>query len=441
MTPVLFDYQEKAVKGILDNNYYGLMIPCGDGKTLIILEAIKRLLRKGKIQNVLIIAPLRVIYSVWKQESEKWEYGFKFHIQHGKTYIETPPAAHIYLTTPDLILKKNFKIPITDMLVIDESTKFKNWTSKRFKIIRKYLPYYKRRIISTGSLTPKSLLNLFSQVYLMDLGKHLGKYITHYKNKYFYPTGYGGYTWELKEKSFDIITDTIKPFCIYVKSLRKNQRIKYNIITLEGSKDFYQKYKQLKKDFSLKVKEGEIIAKKTVSLISKLRQLSTGACYLDNETTHTFHTKKVEALIDLVEELQGEPLLVAYNFSHEYRAASEKFKKTLPVICGKTSVKQSEKLIKRWNNRELPVLFVHPAAMAHGLNLQYGGHTVLWYSLTNDPELYHQLNNRLNRHGQEHTVTIHNFLVKNTLEFDVRQSLIDKEQVQNAVLQKFIPST
>lgn len=433
---MLKDYQSLLVEKIIANQSYGLFLPCGSGKTLTTLESIKRLKAADRIDSALIIAPLGVIDNdVWQNEVKKFGYDFTFHL----VTKDDTGNADIYMLNPEKLLSIK-RLPFFDMLIIDESTKFKNHGSQRFKMLKALLKNHNicRRLILSGTPAPKGYINLWSQVYILDEGRRLGKYITHFRDRYFMRSGYKGYDYKLLPQAGDAIISKIEDVVDYYipKHLLDLAKPVINNIEIKLSRDQKRIYDQYKRDAVTYIDGAKLVSFNHMNLRAKLRQLSSGQCYDNNKgEVVKFFDNKLKALSDLVESLQGNPLLVAYNFNHELDAINTFFKKPFPVVKGGITPSESKAILVKWNKGEVNVLLVQVNARSHGLNLQFGGHTLCWFSPTYDLEIYDQLNARLyGRIGQTEQVTIHHLITKGTMDKVIFQSLVNKADVQKAIL-------
>lgn len=470
-----YAYQKKAVKFLLEHAASALFLDPGLGKTSITLAAIKLLKQKKVLDKVLLIAPLRVCYSVWPKEVEKWQdfHGLRVQVLHGSKKDEALKAdADVYVINPEgldwLLQVKKTKVvsPKTgkvttkvdvdlrrwkalgfDTLVIDELSKFKHTSTNRFKALKLVLNTFRRRWGLTGSPASNGLMDLFGQCYILDQGRTLGPYITHYRMKYFNPSRDGS-SWVLREGADEKIYERLAPLALRMAAddyLDMPALVENNIrVDLPG--DVLQVYSQLEDDLIAKLGDGVVVASNAAAASMKCRQVVNGGIYLDPDIEKlvkapkskrewlNLHTEKVDALADLIEELQGSPLLVAYDFEHDLDRLREKLGKDVPYIGGGVTAKRSAELEKAWNAGELPVLLGHPQAMAHGLNLQEVGNHVCWHSLTWDFELYDQFIRRVLRQGNKSKkVFVHHIIAKGTIDEVVLSALKSKRKGQNAL--------
>lgn len=317
-----------------------------------------------------------------------------------------------------------------DMLVIDELSSFKSYTSKRFKSLLKIRPYFKRVVGLTGTPSSNGLMDLWAEFRILDFGKRLGRYITHYRNKYFIPDKRNGmiiYSYKPQEDAEQQIYEAINDITISMKScdhLKLPELIMNEVEVVLENKEV-ERYQDFKKEMVMMIGEEEIDAVNAASLSNKLLQLANGSIYDENKNYHTVHDRKIEALEQLIEEANGKPVLIAYWFKADKERIEQRF--NVREI-------QSAGDIEDWNKGEIQVGLIHPASSGHGLNLQQGGCTLIWFGLTWSLELYQQTNARLYRQGQNQTVVIHHIITKNTIDEDVMKALKRKERTQEALM-------
>jgi SNF2 family DNA or RNA helicase len=463
-------YQKKAVKFLLEHAASALFLDPGLGKTSITLAAIKLLKQKKVLDKVLLIAPLRVCYSVWPKEVEKWQdfHGLKIQVLHGSKKDEALKAeADVYVINPEglewlLQVKKTktasgkTKVDVDlrrwkalgfDTLVVDELSKFKHVATNRFKALKLVLNTFRRRWGLTGSPASNGLLDLFGQCYILDQGRTLGPYISHYRMKYFVPS-HDGFSWNIREGAEDEIYERINPLALRMAAddyLDMPTLIENNI-RVDLPSNVMEVYDRLENDLIAKLDGNLVVATNAAAASMKCRQVANGGIYLDPEIEQlvkvpkskrewaNLHTEKVDALADLIEELQGSPLLVAYDFEHDLDRLRERLGQDVPYIGGGVNAKRSAELEKAWNAGQLPVLLGHPQAMAHGLNLQEMGHHVCWHSLTWDYELYDQFIRRVLRQGNKSKkVFVHHIIARGTVDEVVLAAVKSKRRGQNAL--------
>lgn len=456
------DYQHAAIDFLLQNRCAGLFADPGLGKTAITLSVIKRFQQHPKFRGALIIAPLRVCYSVWPAEIQKWNQfqDLSFQILHGPgKYRNLFQKADVYLLNVEDIFWlfdkeieqwlafMNHGYP-WNMLVIDESSKFKSHQSKRFKLIRKHLDRFQRRILLTGTPAPNSMMDLYSQIYILDKGETLGRYITHYRQRYFYPITFRKFAeWNLKPGSEKTIQRKISPLVMRIDaaSYLDLPPIIYNRVPVQLPPKAAMAYKQLEKQFFAYIDENPVLLGSAASAYNACRQVANGCLYEQvnpliprsqqpNRKTLHVHQAKIDAVQELVEELQGKPVLIAYHYKHDLAQLLDKFgKDTLSLGGGVSSVKSAE-IVDRWNAGKIPILLGHPQSIAHGLNLQHGGHDIIWFSLTDNLENYLQFNQRVYRQGVVGQVRIHLIIAKNTIDEAILLRLKSKDTTQQALL-------
>ena len=434
------NYQAYAIDYIETHPIAAVLLDMGLGKTVISLTAIADLLFDSfEAHRILVVAPLRVARDTWPAEIAKWE-----HLQH-LTYavcVGTPKERRAALLSGadiTIINRENLGWLIDssgfdfdyDMVIIDELSSFKNHKSKRFQSLMKVRPKVKRIIGLTGTPSSNGLMDLWAEFKLLDFGERLGRFITHYRNNYFIPDKRNGeiiYSYKPMPYAEDAIYRRISDITISMKSTDHLQMPE--LITsqyeVQLSEEETQRYEELKADFILELPEGEITAANAASLTGKLSQLANGAIYDDVGNIIEFHDRKLDALEDLIEAANGKPLLVAYWFKHDLQRIKKRF-----------NVREikSSKDITDWNNGDIPVAVIHPASAGHGLNLQAGGSTLIWFGLTWSLELYQQTNARLWRQGQTSgTVVIEHIITKGTIDERILKALSLKEVTQNALI-------
>lgn len=468
-------YQKKAVKFLLEHAASALFLDPGLGKTSITLAAVKLLKQKKVLDKVLLIAPLRVCYSVWPREVEKWtDFGqLKVVVLHGADKeAKLKEDADVYVINPEgldwlLQAKKTKKVSAKtgkvtttvevdlrrwkslgfDTLVIDELSKFKHTTTNRFKALKLVLNTFRRRWGLTGSPASNGLMDLFGQCYILDQGRTLGPYITHYRMKYFNPS-HDGFSWVIREGAEEEIYERLAPLALRMAAndyLDMPALIENNI-RVDLPDDVRRVYDQLEEDLIAKLDEKIVVASTAAAASIKCRQVANGGLYLDPEVQAlvklpkskrewvNLHHEKIDALADLIDELQGSPLLVAYDFEHDLDRLRERLGQDVPYIGGGVSAKRSAELERAWNQGHLPVLLGHPQAMGHGLNLQEVGHHVAWHSMTWDYELYDQFIRRVLRQGNKSKkVFVHHIMARGTIDEVMLTALKSKRKGQNAL--------
>lgn len=434
------DYQKKAIKFMLAQSCAGLFLDPGLGKTSISLAALKVLKNKGMIGKVLIIAPLRVCYSVWPQEIEKWDSfeDFTYAILHGKDKEKNlEKEVDIYLINPEglqWLLKNNLKKLGFDVLILDESSKFKDTNTVRFRLLKPTLPHFRRRYILTGSPAPNGLMDLFGQIYVLDCGAALGPYVSHYRNDFFYRTGYGGHEWRIQSGADKRIQERIKPLTLRLAAedyLELPQMI-INRIDIDLPPEARKVYKEMEDELIAMMENDEIVAANAAVASGKCSQIANGGLYDENHKAYEIHRVKAEVVSDIIEELGGTPALVAYEFQHDLERLLDALGKNTPYIGGGVSAKRSAAIEQAWNAGEIPVLLGQPASIAHGLNLQNAGNHVIWHSIPWNYEHYDQFNRRILRQGSKHKkVFVHHIIARDTIDQVKLIALNRKYRVQN----------
>lgn len=435
-------YQFEAVKFLLEHCNAGIFLDPGMGKTSTTLTAIDIFNQRKVAHPVLLIAPIRPMYKVWPDEIKKWDHvsHLKYVILHGdeKDKRLNEPA-DIYLLNPEglkwFMAANGMEKIKPEVLVIDESTKFKDYSTARFKLLKPWLRKFKRRIILTGEPAPNGYMDLFGQIYIADEGNALGRYITHYRASYFYPTGYGGYEYRLQAGADKIIQERIKPLVMRLAAedhLEMPELI-FNDILIDLPEEAKRIYKEFEDDFLVTIGDSTIVSPNAAAVGSKCRQVANGGVYDEFHLTHHIHDHKTAALVDLVEQLQGQPLLVAYEFQHDLERIQRAFK-DVPCLTGASGTKL-ERMIDGFNRGDIPILVGHPASAGHGLNLQAACHHVCFYGLTWDLDLYHQFYKRVWRQGQpSNRVFVHRILADRTLDRTVARVLYQKDATQEHFL-------
>lgn len=440
------EYQERAIRMMLGQQSAGLFLDPGLGKTSTILATFKILKAKGFVTKLLIIAPLRPVYKVWPDEIKKWTnfQGLTYTILHGaEKERNLKKDVDIYIINPEglqwLLDPKTIR-PSFDALCVDESTKFKNSQSKRFKLLKPLLPSFKRRWILTGTPNPNGIEDLFGQIYLLDLGRSLGKYITHFRSLYFERSGYNLYDWKPRLGSFSEIVDKISPLILQLSAEDYLQmpELVYRNIEVELPEEVREKYKQVEEDFLMELEGGTIVAANAASAGTKCRQIANGAVYGEDtgdarRVWYPMHDEKLDALESFLEELGGKPVIVLYEFDHDRERILQRLG-DIPVL-GDLSPKKFEAIIDRFNRGEVPVVLGHPGSMAHGLNLQSACHHVIWFGITWNLEYYDQAIARVYRQGQENDrVFVYHIVAKDTLDEAVLARLTQKDKSQQSLL-------
>lgn len=393
------------------------------------------------MRKVLVIAPLKPAKETWLAEIEKWD-----HLKHLTTslIIGTPQKridalerdADIYIINREnvvwLVNYYKSKWPF-DMVIIDELSSFKSSKSQRFRALKKVRKYINRIVGLTGTPSPNGLLDLWPEMFLLDEGKALGRTLTSYRDTYFIPDKRNAstiFSWKPKQGAEELIYNKLDGLCISMKSadyLQLPERLFLNR-EVEMSEKAMKLYKALERDTLLPFADGDIDAPTAAALTNKLLQAAGGAAYDENGNVKYLHNDKLEALEQLIEEANGQPVLVFYAYRHERDRIMEKFPEAVDI--------KEKSAVTRWNNKEIPILLAHPASAGHGLNLQEGGHIAIWYGLPTSLELYQQANKRLHRPGQKETVLIHHILMKGTYDYRVLNDILAPKEIrQNALIE------
>ena len=437
-------YQQLAERHIYQTPRCGLFLEMGLGKTVVTLTAINNLIYDSfEISKALVIAPLRVAEDTWSRESEKWD-----HLKHLRiskilgTLKQRRKAiaadADIYIVNRENVVWLCNELSQIgdgwdfDAVIIDELSSFKSPKAQRFKALRKYITRSSRVIGLTGTPAPNGLIDLWSQIYLLDGGERLGKTVTGFRERYFVPNQRNQTTifnYKPKPEAEENINEKISDICISMKAddwLEMPERID-SIQTVKLSEKEMAAYEKFEKDAYLQFLEGEVTATSAAALTGKLLQYSNGAMYLPDGGYVKTSEKKLDMLEELVEAANGKPVLCFYSFRHDLERIREKFPKARKL--------ESSKDITDWNNGEIPMLLAHPAGAGHGLNLQAGGHIIVWFGLTWNLELYQQANARLYRQGQQEAVIVHHLITEGTMDSHVLESLQGKKDVQDDLME------
>ena len=439
MRYVAHNYQNYAKNFILAHKVSALFLDCGLGKTITTLTAINELMYDSfEISKVLIIAPLRVAQSTWKEEIEKWDHlnllRYSIAVGDEKERLKAlKQNSDIYIINREnvdwLVTKSGIDFNF-NMLIIDELSSFKSHTSKRFKSLLKIRPYFEKVVGLTGTPSSNGLMDLWAEFRVLDLGERLGRYITHYRNEYFLPDKRNGaviFSYKPQLNAEERIYRRLADITISMKSTEylKMPELILNDLEINLGEVDQIKYKKFKKEMVMTIQEKEIDAINAASLSNKLIQLANGSIYDEDKKFYEVHNKKLDKLEEIIESANGKPVLVAYWF----KADKERIEKRFKVKEIKTADD-----IKQWNKGMIDLALIHPASAGHGLNLQSGGSTLVWFSLTWSLELYQQTNARLYRQGQKDTVVIHHLITKNTIDEDIMKSLKRKDKTQESLM-------
>lgn len=391
------------------------------------------------VQRVLVIAPKRVAETTWTDEAAEWEHtaGLRLSVVLGSQQERLAALnrkADIYVINRENVvwLVEHFgRAWPFDMIVIDEASSFKNHQAKRFKALRKVRPLASRIVELTGTPAPNGLLDLWAQLYLLDRGERLEKSITRYRDRYFEPDKRDGhivYSWKLKPGAADAIYEKIGDICVSMKSEDYIQLppVILNTVPVMLDAAAKRKYDELERDLVLNIEEKDILANTAASLSGKLLQMANGAVYAEEREVVHIHDAKLEALAEIIDCNAGKSVMVFYYFKHDLQRLKEWFPDAQELKTAND--------IRNWNAGKIPLLLVHPASAGHGLNLQHGGHIVVWFGLTWSLEMYQQANKRLHRSGQTEPVIVHHLVARSTVDEDVMRALQNKRGSQDAML-------
>lgn len=439
------DYQKYATEYIESHPEAAVFLDMGLGKTSITLTALNNLLFDYfDVHRILVIAPLRVARNTWSDEIEKWDHlhhlTFAIAVGSEKERLEAlKKQADITMINREnlqWLIEKSGQPFEYDMVVIDELSSFKNHQAKRFKALMKVRPKVKRIVGLTGTPSSNGLMDLFAKFKILDMGMRLGRFIGQYRNTYFKPDKVNGpivYSYKPLPGAEDAIYEKISDITISMKAadhLKMPELVntKYMVHLSEKEK---KKYEDMKAELVLELPEGEITAANAASLSGKLSQMANGAVYADDESILPIHDRKLDALEDIIESANGKPLLIAYWFKHDLMRIEQRLtEKKIPF-----QKLDSDASMKKWNKGELPVALIHPASAGHGLNLQSGGSTLVWFGITWSLELYQQTVARLYRQGQSsRTVTVIHILTQGTVDEKIMKALAEKDSTQSALI-------
>lgn len=438
-------YQSFCIDELIEKPAVGLLLDMGLGKTVTTLTAIKELkYYRFQVSRVLVIAPKKVAEATWSSESQKWDHLKSLQVS---TVLGSRIKREKALAVPAdiyVINRENVEWLVDyyqnrwpfDMVVVDESSSFKDRSTKRWKALRRVRPKIQRIVLLTGTPAPNSLIDLWAQIYLLDEGARLGRTLGGFRERYFKPDKRSRervFTYAPKQGAEQAVKELIGDICVSMKAqdyLTLPERTEVIHTVLLDAKA-QRAYDEMEKKLLLEV-DGETITADTAAVLSnKLQQIASGAVYNADHEPQPVHGCKVEAFLELVESLSGQPALVFYQFQHERDRIFAALKKTRLRV----RVFQGAQDAEDWNNREIDILLAHPASTAYGLNLQQGGNQVIWFTPTWSLELYQQANARLHRQGQSERVIIHHLITKGTRDEDVMSALDGKADVQEALLE------
>lgn len=442
----LHNYQKHCVEHIKEKSHCGLILDMGLGKTVSTLTAIEFLIYQDlDINAVLVIAPKRVAESVWSAEIDKWEHLSQLSFS---KIIGTPTQrrialqrkADIYLIGRDNVVwleeQLSGKVAPFNMLVVDESSSFKSPKSKRFKSLRRLQPRFRRVVLLTGTPAPNGLIDLWSQIWLLDRGERLGRTLTMYRDEYFTPGMRNGaivYNYNLRKGADKRIHKQIDDICVSMKAqdYLELKGVTHNVVEVNFDDKLQSKYDNFEEELVLDQLESgeEISALSAATLSNKLQQFANGAVYVDDGGSYEIiHDLKLDVTEELIEAANGKPVLIAYTYRHDLERLMKRLEKYKPVKL------ETDQHIKDWNAGKINILIMHPASGGHGLNLQDGGNNIIWYGQNWSLELYQQLNARLNRQGQTEVVVINRIVAAKTIDQGIIKALENKDKTQSSLM-------
>ena len=434
-------YQRYAIRRIIDAPAVALLLDMGMGKTVSTLTAINELMfDRFEVHKVLVIAPLRVALSTWRDECEMWEHTRHLRISVAVGNLRTREEAlaedaDIYVVNRDvvkwLVGYYRAKWPF-DMVVVDESSSFKNPASQRFRALRKVRPLVQRVVLLTGTPAPNGLMDLWSQLYLLDRGERLGRTLTEYRERYFRPgqqSGHIVYSYDARPGAEQEIFRRIGDICVSMKSedYLTLPPLVQNVVRVRLPEAAAKRYREMERELVLSIGEADITAVSAAALSNKLLQMANGAVYDTEGKVVKLHDAKVEALDEIISCNEGKSVMVIYSYRHDLDALRRRYPKARELKTADD--------IRTWNAGQIPLLLVHPQSAGHGLNLQHGGHIVVWYGLTWSLEAYQQTNKRLHRPGQTEPVVLHHLVARDTVDEDVMRALAGKAAGQESMLE------
>lgn len=441
-----YEYQRTAEQWILDNPYCGLFLDMGLGKTVLTLTALQRMIDYCEIDRVLVVAPKKVAETTWTTEAMKWDHLQTLKVAkvmgtEKKRKLALAESADIYVIGRDnfvwLVGQYGGRLPF-DVLVIDELTSFKNSKSQRFKAMRVVRPSVQRVIGLTGTPAPNGLIDLWGQMYCIDMGERLGKSVTKYRENYFNSRSWNNIVvrCDVKKGCDEIIKNRISDICLSMqaKDYLQLPDLLIHTVPVELSPATLGAYNKFEREKVLEFREehgdepSNILANSAAGLMNKLSQFANGAVYDAERNVHEIHDEKVDKLVEIVEGANGSGVLVYYQFKHDIPRIIRKLKGY------KVAVYEGEKQLIDWNAGKIDVLLAHPASTAYGLNMQQGGHYIVWFGTGWDLELYQQANARLHRQGQKHPVTVYKLIAAHTVDERASAALEDKKVKQQSLL-------
>ena len=439
------NYQQYCIDRIINDKAIGLFLDMGLGKTAITLSAIKKLKYEyWRSVKVLVIAPKKVAESTWSKEAAKWKelcsLRFSFVLGSAEKRLKalnTPADVYMINRENVMWLVDHYRNAWPfDTVIIDESSSFKNHQAKRFKALKAVRSHIDRIVLLTGTPTSRGLMDLWAQIYLLDCGKRLGRNITAYREAFFVPDKRNRttiFSYAPKEGAEETIYNAISDICVSMKAedYLELPELVYNDIPVKLDTAAQKAYDRLERDTLLPVDDTVITAGSAAVLRGKLLQLCNGAVYDEDKNVMQIHDCKIEALLETVEQLNGQHAIICYNFQHDKTRLLEALKATHLTV----KVYEGKAEEDAWNAGDIDLLLVQPASCGYGLNLQEGGHHIIWFGLTDTLELYQQTNKRLHRQGQPYPVIVHHLLVQGGTDEDVIKSLGGKADVQDSLLE------
>lgn len=438
-------YQEYAIQRIIETPYIALLLDMGLGKTVSTLTAIDQLLKDFEIIKPLVIAPLRVAEDTWPREVEKWDH--LRHLRISKVLGSADQRRKALREEADLyvINRENVEWLVRelgskwdfDMVVIDESSSFKNHQSKRFRALRRVRPMIRRVVELTGTPAPNTLIDLWPQIYLLDQGERLGKTITGFREKYFVPGARNGhivYNWKAKEDAEERIYQAISDIAVSMKAedwLELPEKIEQDVrLKLTGKP--LELYKKLERDLLLEYEDADVVAQTAAVLSNKLLQMASGAVYDEQRGVKHIHDVKLDQLEDDIEAANGKPVMVFYYYQHSLDRIMRRFPQARVLRKGKGGSED----IRAWNNDEIPLLCLHPKSAGHGLNLQDSScQTLIWFDQIWSLEEYMQANARVHRQGQRNRIVVRRYVVEGTMDEEAVEAIERKNTEQDALME------
>ena len=448
------DYQYESIKFGVSRPAAGFLLAPGLGKTMIVLTIFRLLKKWGFVDELWVFAKRRIVYETWCQEVKKWGLPFKVRIIHGSKKEERLyKRADVRLMNYEGLdwlarkQKRYFREAKKQgkrlMLAVDESSKMRNTHTLRFRSLKKILKHFVRRYIMTGSPAPKGLMGLFGQIYVLDLGDTFGKFITQYRNEYFQPAGFMGKDWKLQPGAQKRIFKRVKPLVIrYGSDQLDMPPLTFLDRWVTLPKKARRLYDEMEEELIIKVEKGEIVAANSAVATGKCRQIANGGLFYNEKEkgyAHV-HDEKCENLLELLEELNGEPAFVAYEFQHDMWRLQKFFKryakqfKDSPFVGGHTKDKEFKGIKRAWDRGDIPALFGQTSSVAYGLNMQGKGGIVVYFAMTWSLEDYEQFYQRVWRQGQERRVLAYRILAKNTVDEDMMWSIRHNDRNQQHML-------